>query len=423
MANITRLVNYAKPLRSGIKSTVFANFVSLASIQGVNYILPLIVIPYLFRILGVKEFGLFGFAYAFVQYFVIMTDFGFNLSATKYIAEHRDDPQKINEYLNAATLARLLICAVGFVVMAIITFSFNPFKADKAFFLLFYGIVLGGAIFPQWFFQGIEKMKYITVITIVAKIISIIPIFFLVRSSADYLRIPILYSIGFLIAGGFSLYFIYCKMGMKWFFPDSGKIMWSLKNSWPYFLSRAAVSMFTVSNVFILGLTVNVTAVGYYSAAEKIYQALNSAYYPLSGAIFPHMAKKKDVSFFKKVFTISMLANAIIVCFILVFAPEIIRILFHTHEIYSVLVLRILAVVCFFTVPSILLGYPFLAAMGHPNYTNGTVIGSAIFHIAGLLILFSLGAITIYSIAWMVVITEIILFFMRVYGVRKYRLI
>lgn len=416
-------MRYSKPVKKGIKSPVFTNFVSLASIQGVNYLLPLIAIPYLFRVLGVKEFGLFGFAYAFVQYFVIFTDFGFNLSATKYIAEHRDDTATINAYLNAAMFARVLICVLGFMVMCAITFSFKAFKDDKAFFLLFYGIVLGGALFPQWFFQGIERMKYITMLSILAKVLSIIPIFFLVTSPADYHMIPILYSTGFLIAGCCSIYVIYRKMGMKWFLPDLKLVRWALKDSGPYFLSRAAVSLFTVSNVFILGLTVNVTAVGYYSAAEKIYMALNSAYYPLSGAIFPHMAKNKNVSFFKKVFGISTLVNTVVVCLIFYFAPEIIRLLFHTDAVYSVSVLRILAVVCFVTVPSILLGYPFLAAMGHPNYTNGTVVASALIHIGGLLILFVLGAITIYSIAWMVVITEFLLFLMRGYGVRKYKLI
>ena len=422
MANRIMLMRYSKPVRRGIKSPVFTNFLSLASIQGVNYLLPLIAIPYLFRVLGTKEFGLFGFAYAFVQYFTIATDFGFNLSATKYIAEHREDTSKINGYLNAAMLARMLICILGFVVMCAITFSFRPFKDDKSFFLLFYGIVLGSALFPPWFFQGIERMKYITLISILTKVISIIPIFFLVRSPADYHMIPILYSIGFLTAGCCSIYIIYFQMGMKLFLPSLQLVRWVLKDSGPYFLSRAAVSLFTVSNVFVLGLTVNVTAVGYYSAAEKIYVALNSAYYPLSGAIFPHMAKNKNVRFFKQVFGISVLVNTVVVCLVYYFAPEIIRLLFHTDAMYSVSVLRILAVVCFVTVPSILLGYPFLAAMGHPNYTNGTVVASALIHICGLIILFVAGAISIYSIAWMVVITEFLLFLMRAYGVRKYKL-
>jgi PST family polysaccharide transporter len=212
-------------------------------------------------------------------------------------------------------------------------------------------------------------------------------------------------------------------MGMKLFLPDLKMVRWVLKDSGPYFLSRAAVSLFTVSNVFVLGLTVNVTAVGYYSAAEKIYVALNGAYYPLSGAIFPYMAKNKNVHFFKKIFSIAVLVNTVVVCLVYYFSPEIIRLLFHTNAIYSVSVLRILAVVCFVTVPSILLGYPFLAAMGHPNYTNGTVVASALIHIFGLIILFVAGAITIYSIAWMVVITEFLLFLMRAYGVRKYRLV
>ncbi|HMR81884.1 MAG TPA: oligosaccharide flippase family protein [Niabella sp.] len=405
------------------KSPIVTNFISLASVQGINFLLPIITIPYLFRVLGVEKYGLFNFGYAFVQYFIIFTDFGFSLSATKYISIHREDSRKVNEYLNAVLFAGMLIVLLGFLVVLCVAFFIPKFSNDKTFFLLFYGMVLGNALFPSWFFQGIEKMKYITIINITIKIISIIPIFFFVHGPSDYIALPVFYSAGFLIAGCISLYFVYFRMGMKFFIPKIKMIWWSLKDSSAYFLSRASLSLFTTSNTFILGLAVNNTAVGYYAAAEKIYEAINAICYPLSGTLFPYMSKNKNVKFFKKIFFGAISVNTIIVTCLLILAPFVISILFKTDSLYSVQVLRILGFAAFITVPSILLGYPFLAAMGHSNFTNGTVVVASCTHILGLLFLYFTNSITIYTIAWMVVISQTLLFIFRVYGVKKYKLL
>lgn len=85
-------------LKSDYK-VLLENFFSLSALQIVGYILPLITIPYLVRVLGVDKYGLVSFATAFLVYFQILTDYGFNLSATKEISVHRDDQTKLSEIL------------------------------------------------------------------------------------------------------------------------------------------------------------------------------------------------------------------------------------------------------------------------------------------------------------------------------------
>ncbi|MDO9573217.1 MAG: oligosaccharide flippase family protein, partial [Candidatus Omnitrophota bacterium] len=78
------------------KKIVFQNFISLSTLQGINYILPLIVLPYLIRVIGIEKFGLIAFAQALVQYFMILTDYGFSLSATRKISLCADSDKKIS---------------------------------------------------------------------------------------------------------------------------------------------------------------------------------------------------------------------------------------------------------------------------------------------------------------------------------------
>ena len=109
------------------------NFISLALLQGVNYLLPLLSFPFLFRVLGVERWGLVTFGYALMQYFIMFTDFGFNLSATKYISEHKTDLGKINSYLNSTMLGRFFLCGVSFAILLILITCFDKFKSESSF--------------------------------------------------------------------------------------------------------------------------------------------------------------------------------------------------------------------------------------------------------------------------------------------------
>lgn len=409
-------------IKSKLKSPMAINFISLALLQGVNYLLPLLSFPFLFRVLGVERWGLVTFGYSLMQYFVMFTDFGFNLSATKYISEHRNDLQKINSYLNSAMIGRFILCGISLAILLALISYFDKFSTESIFYLLYFGIISGNVMFPMWFFQGMENMKYITVFNIVAKSLSFIPFFIFIRKPEDYIYVPIFYSIGFVLAGIVSLFIVYFKMGMKWYFTSISQISSSLKDSSAYFLARASTSLFTTSNSFLLGLVCGNTMVGYYSAAEKLYQAYNQLLSPFTGVLFPHIAKSRDVLFFKKIFYRITFTNLFCVAAALLLASYVLDIVYGTADPNILEVFRILVTACFVTIPSMLLGYPFLAAMGHPLYTNYTVMTTSVVHITGLVVLYIYGAISPITVAMMVVMSETLLILFRIWGVRRFRL-
>ncbi|MDR1645962.1 MAG: oligosaccharide flippase family protein [Tannerellaceae bacterium] len=407
-----------------MKKSMTQNFVSLVLLQGMNFLLPLLTLPYLYRVLGTERYGLVSFAYTLAQYLVMLTDFGFNLSATKYISMHRDNMEVVNQYLNSAFICRFLLAGLSFLILFSLTVLFDRFERDAWFYISYFGIVIGNVMFPMWYFQGMEKMKYITIFNVIAKTVSLVSFFIFIRRATDYVLVPLFYSAGFILAGFISIYIIYVKEKMRWFIPALKQIRFVFSDSLTYFMSRISVSMFTHINTFVIGLVCGNTAVGYYAAAEKLYQAYNLLLAPFSGVLFPYMAKTRDVPFFKRVLKYITPANVILLIATLLCSSWIIYIMYgESSQTGSLWVFRILMCGCVLTIPSMLLGYPFLAAMGHARYTNWTLVLVSIFHLTGLTVLYFLGFISIYSIAGLVVLSESLLFIIRVRGVKKYKLL
>lgn len=409
-------------IKRALKSRLFENFISLGIIQGINYLLPLITIPFLFNQLGVEKYGLVNFSFAFIQYFLILTDFGFNLSGTRFIAANRDNIEKINRFLNSASIARMVMASISFAILLVCMGTIPRFAQYKLFTLLFFGQVVGNVLNPVWFFQGMERMKYNTLLHITTRLISILPLFVIVRTPDDYLYIPICYSSGSLIAGGVSMFLIRTQFNMKFFWTSAKEVWEATHDSANYFLSRLSVSLFTNTNAVVLGFVCGNTAVGYYSLADKIYVALNSVYGPINGAIFPYMTKNKNLALFKKFLTYGIILNAAMLAAFYIVFPYLCPLIFDNFAPESHNVLTILLFSSLISLPSTFLGYPFLAAWGHPNFCNISLVCSSIFHICGLGFLYITGYVSIISVACMVVACETFLLLFRIAGIKKYNL-
>ncbi|MFZ0439138.1 MAG: oligosaccharide flippase family protein, partial [Candidatus Sulfotelmatobacter sp.] len=155
-------MSYPKvPQISPVRRKLIGNMFWLYTLQGLNYIIPLAVLPYLVRVLGVERYGLVAFAQSLAQGFIFITDYGFNLSATKQISRVRHDQAEVSRIFWAVMTVKGAFLLFGMVILTAMLLTVPRFHADTLTYAIAYVAVLGSVLFPLWLFQGAEQMRYI----------------------------------------------------------------------------------------------------------------------------------------------------------------------------------------------------------------------------------------------------------------------
>ncbi|HRU63670.1 MAG TPA: flippase [Paludibacteraceae bacterium] len=361
------------------------NFLSLSVLQGLNYLLPLITLPYLVRVLGPEKYGLVAFAQAFIAYFGILTDYGFNLSATREISIQRENKEKISAIFSSVMLIKFVFLILSFILMSVLVFSIHKFRNEWLLYFLTFGTVLGQVLFPIWFFQGIERMKYITWLNIIAKTIFTVLVFVLIHQKTDYVYVPFLGALGTIISGVLALGIIRKHFKVNFHLPSKNEVIHQLREGWYIFISTVAISLYSISNTFILGLFASNTIVGYYSGAEKIINAVQGLLSPVSQTIYPHISKiaseskERALKFLQKITILIGSSSFFLSLLIFLLAEVVIKILLGGQYLESIKVLRILSFLPFIVGLSNIFGIQTMLTFDYKKaFSNILIIASLI---------------------------------------------
>ncbi|WP_024870925.1 flippase [Tolumonas lignilytica] len=332
-----------------MNKNLIKNILSLISVQGANYIIPLMTLPYLVRVLGPVGYGGLSFSLAFIQYFVLLSDYGFNLSATKQIAVIKNEKYKVSKLFWNVMTCRCILLAFGFLLLIFVSGVFDKINGYRDILFYAYFMVLGNVLFPIWLFQGKEKMGMIAIANISAKMLAIPLIFFLVKSNTDANIAALISGCTFVLSGVIALLAIKKYGWIEWVQPSFLGVKQEFKLGWHIFLSTAAISLYTVTTTVILGVIAGPVAVGYFVAADKIRQAAQGLITPISQAIYPRinalMASEPIKAYFliRKLLIIQGGGTFLLSLSLFLLAKPIILIAYHSSYIPSIIVLKWLA--------------------------------------------------------------------------------
>ncbi|MBJ9835991.1 flippase [Citrobacter portucalensis] len=272
-----------------MNNSIKKNILYLFLVQGSSYILPLITFPYLVRVLGVEHFGILGFSQATIQYFVLLTDYGFNWTGTQKIAKYANNKNKLSIIFWSIINAKIILLFISGILFILMIFCIPKYREIWIILLCFFPMLLGNVIYPVWLYQGLERMKWISFCTIFSRFL-IIPLTFLfVNNPKDIWLAALLQSGVNFLAGLISCIILINNKWIEGYNFSWSEIKLRYTEGIHVFLSTSSISLYTVSITVILGFISGPVAVGYFNAANIVRNAAQGLLGPIFQAIFPRV--------------------------------------------------------------------------------------------------------------------------------------
>ncbi len=261
--------------------------------------MPLITIPYLIRVIGTEKFGVVSFIQALQYFFIIIVDYGFSVTAIKKIGLAKKDTEELSRIFNLTLFTKFVLGGLSFFILSILIITIPKFNNEMTACFLGFSIVIGQMLFPMWFYQGMEEMKFITYFNLIAKTIFTLSIFALIRKESDYVFVLAVQGLGVIITSFVSLYFIVKRFNIRVRFSGWLDISKELKFGLPVLISNFSVTAYSSSNYLILGFFGDDRMVGIYSIVEKIVSLVRQILAMFSQAVFPSVCSLANESLLK----------------------------------------------------------------------------------------------------------------------------
>lgn len=387
-----------------MRKRLISNIFSLGLIQILNYIVPIISIIYLTKILGLYHYGIFAFTQGIVASGLVLLDFGFYLSATEKISKYRESKVILSKYISAILSIKLILFVVLAVPLLLFTVFTDKYADHKSIFIMSLLPLLTQGLLPSWFFQGVEKTKYLALYTFLEKSIYIISLFVFIKDSNHYYFVPLLIGITQFIN------LIYCisflnRFGIVLKVPTKRFLTYCCKLTQPFLISRFAVAIYTNLGTVLLGLVALPEQVAIYAIAEIFYRAMQGLWTPIALATYPLMVKEQNMKLMFQIIAASILVSIIIAMSGYIFIPILFS-YFSNAWLQSTPIIDIFLVAIVVHVSTVVTGYPLAAALRRVDVANSSVITGGLVYIIVVLLLYISNEISPANLALLVILSE-----------------
>ncbi|MGI4758811.1 MAG: oligosaccharide flippase family protein [Janthinobacterium lividum] len=359
------------------------NALALFALQGLTYLVSFLTVPYLLRTLGTSHFGSLAFANTVMAQFILLTDFGFASSATRLVAIHSKDQERLGVLFSAVMTVKVLLLGLSALIVSVLAFAVPRFHGDRAVMLMAFLQVIGSVLFPGWLFQGLERMRLITVISIVARLISTGLIFLVVHGPGDTVLSMACQSAGVVFQGLIALYFAVVVLRIRPVTAQRQEVWNQVKDSFHPFLGASMGNLVGGSSVLFLGMFKDMITVGGYAAIERTARAEVLAMLPAAQAAYPHISQRFHEGLtsgnraFIRLSTCLLTGALLFVGGVAFFSPKILHLLYGAKLLGESRLFSTFSIWSFLSLLNTLLGLHYLIASGHSKAYGRSVFWSA----------------------------------------------
>ena len=357
-----------------------SNFISLSIIQLVSYVLPPFVLIYLTSTVGIERYGILAFCQSLVSACSIFIEFGYTLSATEKISKYRDKKIFVGKIISGIFMVKIILyvlCALAIIIYTLLSVKYIGHRS--IFFLSLISLIAQG-FFPFWLFQGIEKMKYITLIFALDKIIYVVMVILFIKEPSDYFLVPLFSGISGLISFAFSIWMIY-KLGYSLSIPTAKTTRYCFKFSKPFFASRIGVGVYANSGLLVLGLVASPSITALYAIAEQAYRALQAIVVPLSQTLYPYMVQTRNIALMLRIIIMISVIAPFVGLFGYWCAPILFSRFFSSEWLNVIPIVNLFFVAIVIHYIAVILGYPLSAAVNRIDVANNSIISGSVVYL------------------------------------------
>jgi polysaccharide transporter, PST family len=408
-------------IQSLLRHDLIHNTLALYGVQICRKLLPLVSIPYLTRVLKPTGWGTVAFVTSLGDFIVMAIEFGFNLSATREIAQNRESREQCGRIASGVFGSQLLIAVVA-VTGICLGRPFLPVLRDHPSLFwagLLYGVSQG--LNPIWFFQGLENIRLAAAVEVIGKSVALLGLFMFVHNSGDEWRVLALQALPALLSTIVGFWLATRRVALCW--PTLANVSHTLRTSFPMFLFRSGESLYGVGNAFVLGLFASPASVGYYSLAERIGRAMFGLMDPVRESIYPrlsHLAirsQEKAAKLARLGAAVTTAGGVLLGVGMYCFAPLLIHLAGSNAFTPAVTVLRIFAILPVLLAVTHSIGIQWLLSLGRDRLVNRIIMSAGGLNL--LLAVFLAPRFKHFGMAWAVVCAETFVCIAMVWTVRR----
>lgn len=403
-------------------SIILKNLSFLTIMRGFNIGVKFFLVAYLIRVLGEVNYGILTWTDSVIQYFIILINFGFNVYAAKYIVDNKENQKKINTITSAIFSVKLTFFVVSFLFVLLLSF-YEPFKAQKTYLMLMLLIGIGEVFFPIWYFQGVEKLKSATFITVFARIILVIGTFIFVKSTSDLISYIWVLITSNLALGALGYITLAKNYNFSFVKVQFSEIKIFVKESFMFFLGRFLSLTFNYATIFLIGVFCTMNKVSGFDVALKIVLVCIIPFDMLQQAVFPTISRTKNINMLKKIILGSFIIGLMFAIILFTFREYFLYLFGGEKMMEYSSVLAVLSFIPPLVAVTFTLGTCALVAFGYQKEFNLSLIYSSIFYLVVVGYLYITNKITFWSLIWLRVIADLILMLFRIFYVYKKRII
>lgn len=348
-----------------------------------NIIIPYLILIYITRVLSPSGYGTFSFVLAFIGYFQTIIDYGFNLTGARQIAKVSENPKKLSHVYSSIMSAKFLLFGLTILPLLFLTFIVPSINEYRVLVWIMCITLLGYTIMPTWLYQGMQKVKSMTLISVLVRTVFVVSVFIFVNDTNDVWIYALLYGISFFAIGIVSIICAGKIMVVQYHKVSLNDIKAMLKDGYYVFTSSIVISISGKTGILMLGLFYTNVEVGYYSGAIKIAGVITALFQPISQALFPYFSNEYGHSFhigYNKV--IKLFSWVLPVFFgmtliVVLFRDSIVQLVLGNEYVASVGYLAVLAFLPILSIISNMMGTQILVASGHnKEYSRAFLRGS-----------------------------------------------